>query len=525
MMIHRLSPPFLSIVTAAEMQAIESRMFKGGMPIAALMEKVGLCLTDKIMDLFPLNRYPTVSILVGPGHNGGDALVIGRELRLRGYDVKLLRPCSKAKPLTEAHAAYAQHLGIPTVIFSDWLQTDVIIDGLFGFGLTRAIDSDLTVLIDQINQSHLPVVSVDLPSGIHTDTGERLGTSIVAKHSLCLGLWKRAFFQEQALNGMGQTHLISFGIPESDRAAILGHHPLVQIISPELVQGVLGRPRPTAIHKYEMGATLLVCGSSQYPGAAVLAARAAQSSGVGMLYVAIPQSLKDLLVAQVPDAIAVACPETPSGAIAKLPDDFDLDKITAVAIGPGLTLDASRVINQSLSWDLPLVLDADALNILGTMDWLPLINQRRSPTVLTPHWGEFKRLFPDALISDAGQKGDRIMLLSELSTQVQATLVLKGAKTLIADPQKPLLVNPSSTPALARGGSGDVLTGIMAGLLAQVSEQPVGEIAAAAVWWHAQAALLAEETLTPAGVHPQALIDFLNPYRRSLSLVQEIHEI
>ena len=517
----------IPIVSAAEMQGIESRMFEGGMPVAALMEKVGLRLTTTITQLFPQDQgYHTASILVGPGHNGGDALVVARELWEQGYQVKLFRPLPQAKPLTEAHATYAQHLGIPTPDFSNWLKSDVIIDGLFGFGLTRPIEGDLAALIHQINQSNLPVVSLDLPSGIHTDTGAMLGMAIVAQHTLCLGLWKRAFVQEQALNWIGQAHLIAFGIPEADQLAILGKSPLIQAIAPQHVRGILGRQRRRSVHKYEIGATLLICGSAQYPGAAILATRAAQAMGVGMLYVAIPQSLKHVLIAQIPDAIAIACPETPNGAIAKLPDEISFNTITSVAIGPGLTLEASSVLHQCLSLDLPLILDADALNILASLDWQTILNQRVSPTILTPHWGEFKRLFGQEMVnSEAAQQGDRLAVISELSSQLQVTLVLKGAKTLIAEPQKPLMINSNSTPALARGGSGDVLTGMMAGLMAQYPEQSSGAIATTAVWWHAHAAILAAHTRTQAGVHPQALIETLGSYQQNLNHAHKISPI
>ena len=512
----------IPIVSADEMRAIESRIFEGGMPVAALMEKVGLRLTEKITALFPREQgYQTVAVLVGPGHNGGDALVVGRELWEQGYQVKLFRPFPHAKPLTEKHAAYAQHLGIPVLDFESWLNSDVIIDGLFGFGLTRPITGDLAGFMQQINQSNIPIVSLDLPSGIHTDTGKMLGVAIRAQHTVCLGLWKRAFGQEQALNWIGQAHLVPFGIPVLDQEAILGESPLIQAISPVQVRRFLGTPRLTAIHKYEMGATLLICGSSLYPGAAILAAKAAQATGVGMLYVAIPQSLQHLLISQVPDAIVIACPETPNGAIAKLPDAISFNKFTSIAVGPGLTRETSRVMNHCLELNLPLILDADALNLLSAREWRSIVNNRAAPTVLTPHWGEFKRLFPESINSEALQSGDRITLLSELSQEVHATLVLKGAKTLISDSQEPLFINLESTPALARGGSGDVLTGMIAGLLAQYSEQSMGAIAATAVWWHAQTALFSAKTSTQAGVHPQALIDALNSYRHYLIYAQE----
>ncbi|MEM9136850.1 MAG: NAD(P)H-hydrate dehydratase [Cyanobacteria bacterium P01_F01_bin.42] len=508
-----------SIVTAAEMQVIESRLFAAGMPVAALMEKVGQRLVQTIEELFPHQAAADISILAGPGHNGGDALVVARELWERGYRVKLHRPLKKAKDLTQSHCNYALYLGIPEISeLEEWLRADCIIDGLFGFGLERPIEGSLAATVEQINRSSTPVLSIDIPSGLHTDTGEVLGAAIAADHTLCLGLWKRAFFQEQALSYLGVSNLISFGIPVADQLAVLGNPPPLQTIpKPDFVR--LLRRSPAA-HKYQIGSALIVCGSSTYPGAAILAAQAARTTGVGMLFVAVPGSIRDLVIGQVPDAVVIACPETPSGAIARLPSDFSLERVTAAAIGPGLTLDAAPVVIESLAWKMPLIVDADALNCLAQIDWRTRL-QRQTPTILTPHWGEFKRLLPNVASSSAAQKGDRITMLTQSVLPPETTLVLKGAKTMVRGAR--LQINRESTSALARGGSGDVLTGIIAGVLAQNPDEPE-TVAAAAVWWHAQAALLTQRTQTAAGVFPTKLIQNLEPLLH-LQHAEKIHEV
>ena len=200
-------------VTAQQMSDIEARVFAAGMPVAALMDKVAGLITRRITHLYP-DLFTRLGILVGPGHNGGDALVVARELFLQGYPVCIFRPFERLKELTAAHAQYATNLGIPASDRPEILaDCDVLIDGLFGFGLTRPLEGAIAQAIAQINDWQKPVLSIDLPSGIHTDTGEPLGTPIHASHTFCLGLWKRAFLQDQSLPFVGTAELIDFGLP------------------------------------------------------------------------------------------------------------------------------------------------------------------------------------------------------------------------------------------------------------------------------------------------------------------------
>jgi ADP-dependent NAD(P)H-hydrate dehydratase / NAD(P)H-hydrate epimerase len=499
------------VVTARQMREIEGRIFAAGMPVAALMEKVAGLIARRLEEIMP-QVTSRVGILVGPGHNGGDALVVARELHLRGYEVVIYRPFSQLKELTSQHFQYAQSLGIPCYQAVEELPAcNLLVDGLFGFGLERSLTDPIATAINQLNTRPEPILSIDLPSGLHTDTGEVLGTAIRATYTLCLGLWKLGILQDQALDYLGKAELIDFGIPVADVLAVLGDAPQIKRITPATALATLPLPRPPVTHKYKEGHLLLICGSRRYAGGAILTALGARASGVGMLSIAVPESLKPLLVSHLPEALIIGCPETDSGAIAqlKLPEKTNLSDFSAIACGPGLTLDATPIVQQVIDSDRPLVLDADGLNILAQMETIPTLQKRQAATILTPHTGEFKRLFPD--IADARQ--DRINAVQSAAAQSGAIVLLKGARTTISNPQGTVWINPESTPALARGGSGDVLTGLLGGLLAQsiTRKIPVEDIVATAAWWHSQAGILAAQERTELGVDAFTLTQYLMP--------------
>lgn len=491
------------IVTADQMRRIESQLFAAEMPVAALMEKVAGRIVQRILASPVGARSHRIGILVGPGHNGGDALVVARELMLMGRTICLYLPVSKCKPLTEQHRTYAAYLQIPTVAtVAELTGCDLVIDGLFGFGLTRPIEGELAAMITALNESQTPVISIDLPSGIHTDTGAVLGVAVQATETLCLGLWKRACFQESALPFLGAVQLVEFGIPPQAIAAELGPNPPQQVFTAAHARASLPLPRPPVTHKYQQGHLLLICGSRRYGGSAVLAALGARASGVGMLSIAVPESLASLLVAQVPEALILTCPETATGAIASLPTDCDLSRYDAIAFGPGLTQDAPDFLTQVLTVAVPLLLDADGLNLLAQREAIATLQTRPAPTILTPHLGEFRRLFPDL------DGRDRCLAPSAAATQSGAIILLKGARTAIAHPDGSLWIIPDSTPALARGGSGDVLTGLLGGLLTQPTAT-LHNITATAAWWHAQAGRLAAQTVSELAVDPLTLAQTL----------------
>lgn len=485
------------------MQAIETQLFDSGFPIAALMEKVAGRIVDYGLEQW--ERSQPIGVLVGPGHNGGDALVVARELYLQGYDVVIYAPFERCKPLTADHGCYCRSLGIPW--YSSWAELGsvldrcaLLVDGLFGFGLDRPLTGDVAAAVTAINQSLVPVVSIDLPSGIHTDSGDPLGIAIRAQTTLCLGLWKWACLQEAAQPYLGSARLIDFDIPLANIEAVVGTQPRVRRLTHQRALQALPLKRSPVSHKYRVGQLLVIAGSRQYMGAALLTGYGAVASGVGMVTLVVPESLRSHVVTQLPGALVIGAPETPEGTIAALPP---LDRYNAIACGPGLA--QVDWLSEVLSSDIPLLLDADGLNGITAQQ----LTERQGATVVTPHPGEFRRLFPALTVGHDGAL--------EAAQATGATVVLKGARVAMATP-KGLWLNPESTPALARGGSGDVLTGLMGGLMAQRLAQDVDQTEQAminavlgAVWWHAQAGIYAHQRRTVLGVDPWELARSLNP--------------
>lgn len=486
------------VVTAEQMQAIESRLFAAGMPVAALMEKVAGLLSQRLQMAYP-DRTQRWGIWVGPGHNGGDALVVARELHLQGYPVQIWHPFERRKPLTEAHLQFAQHLGIS--IACDYPEhCDRWLDGGFGFGLNRPLNEATQTAIAQLNDSGKPILSIDLPSGLDTDSGEPLGAAIRAERTYCLGLWKQGLLQLVAAPWHGELERVDFGIAEADIVAVLGAVPDRQILTDEAAIAALPLPIAADAHKYRRGQLLLIAGSQRYRGAALLAALAARSSGVGMMTLAVPASLSAIAIAQVPEALVVACPETETGEIAELP--IDCDRYNAIAIGPGVGTGPTirTILHRVLQQSTPFLIDADALTVLAQHpeDWA--LRPAEARTVITPHAGEFQRLFGSAPTPAS---------LSSAASERSLILVRKGPSPTVVTPVGASWALVDSTPALARGGSGDVLTGLLGGLLAQTDAVSA---AIAATWWHSRTAQAIAQKQTALGVTPTELAAQLTPW-------------
>ncbi len=495
------------VVSAQQMHDIESRIFANGMPIAALMEKVGGLIARRVQALYSYEDFPLIGVLAGPGHNGADALVAARELWFQGYKVRIYHPFERCKELTQNHAQFARSLSIPFCDSVEALQEcDLLLDGLFGFGLERPLAGAIAQSIQTLNAGSQPVVSIDLPSGLHTDTGDVLGVAVRATHTLCLGLWKLGLVQDTALEWAGKVELIDFDISISLVEAVLGNPLPVQRLVAEQVLRTLPLKRDRVTHKYQQGNVLVVGGSRKYMGGIILSALGARASGVGMLSVAVPATLQPWVIAQLPDAIVIGCPETPEGAIAALPQNSDLSRFDAIAYGPGTTTEPSTVLETLLACELPVLLDADGLNLLAEMG-TERLRSRSALTILTPHAGEFRRLFPHlASLSP--------MLAAQQAAQSYgAVIVHKGACTTIASPDSQVWINTESTSALARGGSGDVLTGLMAGLLGQGRGL---ESVTSAVWWHSHAGIWAAQHHTVLGVNAATLAESLLPALASI---------
>ena len=501
------------VVTAQQMLEIEHKLFANQMPVASLMEKVALLASQKFMGVYPPQDYPQVGITIGCGHNGGDGLVMARELFLDGYNVSVYEPLAqKAKDLTQFHSNYARFLGINFVDnIEDLRSTDVIIDALFGFGLTRSIAGQLKEDIDTLNQWQKPVVSIDLPSGIHTDTGNVLGIGVKARHTFCLGLWKRGLWQKSALEYIGNPHLIDIGIPEKVITESIDLKNSVQLMSIDRVKEILPLPRSLNTHKYQQGNALIIAGSQQYAGASLLSAYGANSAGIGMLTMVVPSAIKLLINSNLPSALAVEAPQTESGEFSALPiADLNLSRYDTIAWGMGIGRNLNETVRQSfqelLTADNILLIDADGLNLLVQENWLPLLKQRSNASILTPHEGEFARLFPEINLTENPSEA-----IKQASLESNSIILLKGAKTLICDRGGKVWIIPEGTPALARGGSGDVLSGLLTALVSQgdYENYSIADMVAVGAWLHQQAGILATKDVSEMGVDGVVLAEYI----------------
>lgn len=514
------------MVTTQQMRQIEEEVFTQQMPVASLMEKAALLSSQKFGHRYPKNKYPSVGIVIGCGHNGGDGLVIARELFLHGYQVSLYVPlANKSKTLTAQHLEYAQFLGI------DWLKDiqglencHVIIDSLFGFGLQRSITGELADNIQTLNQWHKPVVSIDLPSGIETDTGKVLGIAVKATDTLCLGLWKLGLFQESAVEYVGNLHLIDIGIPHQIITKFIDSNSTVELISTQKVKDILPLPRAVNTHKYRQGNALLICGSDKYAGAALLAGYGANSGGVGMLTMIVPASVKSLINSNLPSAVVIGSNETHTGEMDLISlDSLDLARYDVITFGMGISRDVTpstrQTLQQLLTKDNILIIDADGLNLVAEDNLIPLLSAKPGSTIMTPHDGEFKRLFPDLDLS-----ANRLQALRKASSRANSIILLKGAKTMICDRGKRTWIISEGTPALARGGSGDVLSGLISALVAQgdFSLYPVAEMVAVGAWLHQQAGILAVQDFSEMGVDGVRLTDYISKMLVKMSQSPEL---
>jgi ADP-dependent NAD(P)H-hydrate dehydratase / NAD(P)H-hydrate epimerase len=473
-----------AIVTAQQICEVEHLAFAWGMPVAALMEKVGCLLFARITHYYPRATYPRVGLLVGPGHNGADALVVGRELLLEGREVWAWLP-KPGKELTQAHQNYFEHLGGHLVTdVSALAGCTLLIDGIFGFGLERASEGAYVEAMEWANHQSSPIVSVDIPSGLHTDRGKALGVTIKAQRTFCLGLWKRGILQDHALEYTGASELIDIGLAQGCVEEVLGSTPLVQTLDASTMYRILPLLRPLAVHKYQVGKAWLLAGSSEYPGAGILAGLGCRASGVGLVVMAVTDPLRSFVMNHLPDAVLVSPTE----------NQGDFSQFQALLCGPGMLPDPTLIQKILQTSRIPIVLDAGALSSLVHLPWS---QEAATPVVLTPHVGEFKRLFPDIDLED------RIDAAQRAAKQSGAVVVLKGARTVIAHPDGSVRVNIESTPALARGGSGDVLAGLVTGLIAQGLDP--FEAACVGVWWHSQAGIYLVRQRSVLGVDPYHL--------------------
>ncbi len=464
------------IATAAEMKAIDRFAIEQcGIPGVVLMENAGLKIFDLIMQLFPRLAEKRVMIFAGQGNNGGDGFVIARHLFNHKVPVNIyLVGCLlNLKDDTKTNADIAKNIGIPIYEIDekniesfqhDLRHAAIIIDALFGTGINRPLMGLYNKVIGSINSSKTPVVSLDIPSGIDSDTGQLTGPHIKADHTICLALLKRSHCLFPAAGEMGKVQVVDISIPQK---AVDSQPIAIHLLEKTDIQNRLKERSPNS-HKGTFGHVLVLAGSRGKGGAAGLAALAALRAGAGLVTLAVPESCHQALEFHPLEVMTVPLPENSNGCVTSKAKTIVLEQLqgkASLAIGPGISTDPDTIsfIEALLpDIDCPTVIDADGLNCLS----LSKTNLSHLPPIslLTPHPKEMARLSGKSM-EEILQ--NRITSSQEFSSKFKVCLVLKGANTLISFPDKSVFVNPTGNAGMATGGTGDILTGILAGLLAQ----------------------------------------------------------
>ncbi len=464
----------MKTVTAQHMRELDQETIESGTSGEILMERAGIGAAVEILE-FVENLNPKhvehFVILAGKGNNGGDGYVIARLLcDCTDYKISVLSMSEPsdlkgdAKVNAEMLPPEVEHQ-VCTRIDEHLLSDSVIfIDCLLGTGISGEVKEPYLSIIDQVNSSGRPVISIDVPSGIDADSGSVANAAIVADLTVTIGLPKTGLFQGQGLHNSGQLRLVDIGIPANfiERKPAAFDSIFHRDIRP------LFQRLPKTVHKGGMGRILVIGGSDSFPGAPLLSATGALRAGGGLVTVAYPKSIAPMIHPTANALILHPTDDQGAGYHTPLPaTSFHalIDNKDVIAIGPGLgTHEKSQeLVDSILSTSKTIILDADAfLTLKKNTDCFP----RTGTTVLTPHPGEMIRLLSYLNLS-IPPDADRITQATSLASRLNAYIVLKGAATVIAGPSGEVAVNSSGCAALASGGTGDVLTGVIAAFLCQ----------------------------------------------------------
>lgn len=486
----------MKVVTAEEMRKIDRKTIEEyRIPGSVLMERAGSAVASKIKEVFGKskkqsalggakrkgNSHPGVIVIAGGGNNGGDGLVVARKLHNEGWAVKVFLTSEPEYLKGDALLQYktAVKSGVKIYPINAFLTSHfslstshfVIVDAVLGTGLSKNVIGVLSKVISLINKLDVPVISVDIPSGISSDNGQIMGEAVRADYTVTFGLPKRGHFLYPGAEYTGKLFIEDIGFPkELLRSETLN----VELLEKNEVSNLIPK-RQKYSHKGNYGHVLVVAGSRGKTGAALMAAKACLRSGAGLVTIGIPASLIDIFQSCVIEEMTLSLPDKGDGTLSEKASNMILDflneKADILAIGPGIGVssDTQKLIKILIKNSTkPLVIDADGINALeGTKN---ILKEAKIPIILTPHPGEMARLLvPLSSLSELRNKieQDRINTALSFTKETGTYLVLKGVPTIIAGPDGRAFINPTGNPGMATAGTGDVLTGMISGFLGQ----------------------------------------------------------
>lgn len=437
--------PQTALYTTAQVRALDRATIDGGVPGIELMERAARAALEVLRRRWPQAR--TLGVLCGPGNNGGDGFLLAALARAAGLRVHVAALSDRASGDAALARERCVREGVEVVRAGPALpDADVYVDGLFGSGLNRALREEAARLVDALNAHPAPVLALDVPSGLDSDTGVAFDPCVQATATVCFVGWKRGLFTGQGPAQCGDRVLATLEVP----AGIYATQPTdATLLSPRALP-----PRPRDGHKGRYGHVLAIGGDLGMGGAMRMCAEAAARVGAGLVSVATREANVGPILTARPELM-------PHGV--HVPRNLEplIERASVLAVGPGLGQDdwGRGMWQAGLAAGKPLVLDADGLNLLAQA---PQALPERA--ILTPHPGEAARLLARAI---AEVQADRFATARALAEKYRAVVVLKGSGSLIADPAGRVAACPWGNPGMASGGMGDVLTGVIAGLLAQ----------------------------------------------------------
>lgn len=436
-----------NLIKEAEQKTVQN----GSFTFLELMQNAGEKAFGKIYDKYNI-ASKKIAVICGNGNNGGDGFVVARLLYEYGADVTVFIP--QGKPQTESALYYYNKLGNIKIkpLFEG--EFDFIIDALFGIGLNRPLSKEIISLLNEINNKNAIKIAIDIPSGIHADSGKVLGNCFKADLSITFIAYKPCFFLPEGSEFCGDVIVADIGVSPDK-------------FSYKIIKNPVLPKRPKNSHKGTFGTALLFCGSYGMAGAAMLSAKAALRSGVGIVKSVICDNIYLPFTAYLPEAVCIPVKSAENGGFN--PDNIDLDKTfeksTALLFGCGVGRyrECEKLLETLLlKSEIPTVLDADGINLISSR--IELLSKCKAPIILTPHPAEMARLCKK---TTAEVEKDRINTARNFAIKHNCIIVLKGANTIVANEEGEIFINNLGNSGMATAGSGDVLAGIMVSLLAQ----------------------------------------------------------